>query len=34
MDDKIEQLKQLGQVHDQVILTDEEFAAQRAKLLG
>lgn len=34
MDDKIEQLKQLGQLHDQGILTDEEFAAQRAKLLG
>jgi hypothetical protein len=34
MDDKIEQLKQLGQLHEQGILTDEEFAAQKAKLLG
>ena len=34
MDDKIEQLKQLGELHQQGILTDEEFAAQKAKLLG
>jgi hypothetical protein len=34
MDDKIEQLKQLGALHAQGILTDEEFAAQKAKLLG
>ena len=34
MDDKIEQLKQLGELHAQGILTDEEFAAQKAKLLG
>ena len=34
MDDKIEQLKQLGALHEQGILTDEEFAAQKAKLLG
>jgi hypothetical protein len=34
MDDKIEQLKQLGELHEQGILTDEEFAAQKAKLLG
>jgi Short C-terminal domain len=32
--DPIEQLKQLGQLHQQGILTDEEFAAQKAKLLG
>jgi len=32
--DPIEQLKQLGQLHAQGILTDEEFAAQKAKLLG
>jgi Short C-terminal domain len=32
--DPIEQLKQLGEVHAQGILTDEEFAAQKAKLLG
>lgn len=34
MDDKIEQLKQLGALHQQGILTDEEFAAQKAKLLA
>jgi hypothetical protein len=34
MDDKIEQLKKLGELHEQGILTDEEFAAQKAKLLG
>jgi hypothetical protein len=28
------QLTQLGQLHAQGILTDEEFAAQKAKLLG
>ena len=32
--DPIEQLKQLGQLHEQGVLTDEEFAAQKAKLLG
>jgi hypothetical protein len=30
----IEQLKQLGELHEQGILTDEEFAAQKAKILG
>ena len=30
----IEQLKQLGQLRDQGILTEEEFAAQKAKLLA
>jgi len=34
MDDKIAQLKQFGELHEQGILTDEEFAAQKAKLLG
>ena len=32
--DPIEQLKELGQLHAQGILTDEEFAAQKAKLLA
>jgi hypothetical protein len=32
--DPIEQLKQLGELHSQGILTDEEFAVQKAKLLG
>jgi Short C-terminal domain len=32
--DPIEQLKQLGELHRQGVLTDEEFAAQKAKLLG
>jgi hypothetical protein len=30
----IEQLKQLAALKDQGILTDEEFAAQKAKILG
>jgi hypothetical protein len=30
----IEQLKELGALKDQGILTDEEFAAQKAKILG
>jgi Short C-terminal domain len=33
-EDPIEQLKKLGELHAQGILTDEEFAAQKAKLLG
>ena len=32
--DPIEQLKQLGELHESGVLTDEEFAAQKAKLLG
>jgi hypothetical protein len=32
--DTITQLKQLGELHEQGILTDEEFAAQKAKILG
>jgi hypothetical protein len=34
MEDKVEQLKQLAQLKDQGILTEEEFAAQKAKILG
>lgn len=34
MDDNIEQLKKLAELHSQGILTDDEFAAQKAKLLG
>lgn len=30
----IEQLKQLGELKAQGVLTEEEFAAQKAKLLG
>jgi hypothetical protein len=30
----LEKLKQLAQLHDQGILTDEEFFAQKAKILG
>lgn len=32
--DPIEQLKQLAELHKQGVLTDEEFARQKAKLLG
>ena len=32
--DPIEQLKELAELHSQGILTDEEFAAQKAKILG
>ena len=32
--DPIEQLKQLGELRQQGILTEEEFAAQKAKILG
>ena len=32
--DPIERLKQLGELHDSGVLTDEEFAAQKAKVLG
>jgi len=31
--DPIEQLRELGQLHQQGVLTDEEFAAQKAKIL-
>ena len=33
-DDTLEQLKQLGELRDKGVLTEEEFAAQKAKLLG
>ena len=33
-DDVISQIERLGALHAQGILTDEEFAAQKAKLLG
>jgi Short C-terminal domain len=33
-DDTIEQLTQLGELRDKGVLTEEEFAAQKAKLLG
>jgi hypothetical protein len=32
--DPIARLKELGALHEQGILTDEEFAAQKAKILG
>ena len=33
-EDPIEQLKELGALHQQGILTDEEFASQKAKILA
>jgi hypothetical protein len=33
-DDRIAQLKQLAELKDQGILTEEEFAAEKAKILG
>jgi len=33
-EDRIEQLKQLGDLKAQGILTEEEFAAEKAKILG
>jgi membrane protease subunit (stomatin/prohibitin family) len=32
--DPIEQLKQLGELHTSGVLTDAEFEAQKAKILG
>jgi hypothetical protein len=32
--DPIERLKELGQLHESGVLTDEEFAAAKAKILG
>ncbi|MGZ5376067.1 MAG: SHOCT domain-containing protein [Solirubrobacterales bacterium] len=32
--DVIEQLKQLGELHEQNVLSDEEFEREKAKLLG
>jgi hypothetical protein len=33
-EDPIAKLKELGELHESGVLTDEEFAAQKAKLLG
>ena len=33
-EDTISQLERLGKLHEQGILTDEEFAAQKKKILG
>jgi len=33
-EDPYERLEKLGKLHEQGILTDEEFAAEKAKLLG
>jgi hypothetical protein len=33
-DDVIEQLRQLSELRDQGVLTDEEFAAQKARILS
>jgi hypothetical protein len=33
-DDMLEQLAKLGQLHDNGVLTDQEFEAQKAKILG
>ena len=33
-EDNISKLKELAELHSQGILTDDEFAAQKAKLLG
>jgi hypothetical protein len=32
--DAMEQLKQLGELHEQNVLSDEEFEREKAKLLG
>ena len=32
--DVMEQLKQLGELHEQNVLTDDEFEREKAKLLG
>jgi hypothetical protein len=32
--DRIEQLKELGKLHEQGVLTDAEFAAEKMKILG
>lgn len=32
--DPIEKLKELGQLHESGVLTDQEFAAAKAKILG
>lgn len=33
-DDQLDQLAQLGELHDKGVLTDEEFADAKAKILG
>ncbi|WP_342778086.1 SHOCT domain-containing protein [Oryzihumus leptocrescens] len=33
-DDKISKIKQLGELKDQGLLTEEEFAAEKAKVLA
>lgn len=33
-EDTMRQLKELGELHEQNVLTDEEFQSQKAKLLG
>jgi hypothetical protein len=33
-DDMVDQLARLGQLHDSGVLSDEEFAASKAKILG
>jgi hypothetical protein len=32
--DPVQQLKELGELREQGVLTEEEFAAQKAKILG
>jgi hypothetical protein len=32
--DTTERLRELGQLHEQGVLTDEEFASEKAKVLG
>ena len=34
MEEKIEQIRQLSKLHDDGILTDDEFAAQKQEILG
>ncbi len=34
VDDSMDKLKELGQLHESGVLTDEEFAAAKAKILG
>jgi hypothetical protein len=34
MDEKMAQLEKLGQLHNAGVLTDEEFAAQKAAILA
>ena len=34
MEDKLEQLKQLGQLKEQGVLTDTEFAVQKDRILN